>query len=73
MMRVTVRNPWNQELCEINCDEVTEERLQALAQHMDDEIREELHLKLAPCAPGQFWAAYVERVGADVAGEIWFS
>ena len=30
-------------------------------QHMDDEIREELHEELAPCTEQEFFTAYAEK------------
>ena len=35
--------------------------MDAIAQYMDDDIREELHLEMAPCSPEDFLAAYLER------------
>lgn len=40
-------------------------------QHMDDEIREELHRELAPCTEQEFFSAY-EKAHADKFGEEWF-
>jgi len=40
---------------------VTENQLNAIAVSMDDTIREHLHSELAPCAPGVFLTAYLER------------
>lgn len=70
---VYIANPFTNTWATIAEDEVTEERLNALAVLMDDKIREELHAKLAPCTPWEFWKAYVERVGSDEAGILWFS
>lgn len=36
---------------------------------MDDEIREELHSKLAPCTDQEFMDAYVEAHAAKFEGE----
>lgn len=41
--------------------ELTDELLKDIADYMDDEIREELHYKLAPCDAETFLRAYVER------------
>ena len=40
---------------------VTQQQLDELATYMYDDIREELHAKLAPCTPDEFLAAYVKR------------
>lgn len=37
---------------------------------MDDEIREDLHFKLAPCAEQEFFTAY-EKAHAEKYGEEW--
>lgn len=40
---------------------LTQEKLDDIALYMDDDIREELHGKLAPCTPETFLIAYVEK------------
>ena len=40
---------------------LTEDKLAAIAVSMDDVIREHLHAELAPCTPGVFLTAYLER------------
>lgn len=70
---VSVINPHSGISVRISLDEVTVDKLEALAVLMDDEIREELHMQLAPCSSGEFWAAYVREVGPEKAGAIWFS
>ena len=70
---VYVINPWSGATVGLTPDDVTEDRLDALAQVMDDTIREELHMELAPCSPFEFFRAYVEKVGEEEAGKIWFS
>lgn len=40
-------------------------------QHMDDDLREELHRRLAPCNSQEFFAAYEEAHEARF-GEEWF-
>lgn len=37
---------------------MTERQLQALAPYMDEELRERVHMDLAPCSPDEFWTAY---------------
>jgi len=71
--QIEVINPWSGATVGLTPDDVTEDRLEALAQFMDDEIREQIHAELAPCSPFEFFRAYVERVGAEEAGKIWFS
>lgn len=44
-----------------NKPHVTQEQLNELALYMYDDLREELHAKLAPCTPEAFLAAYVKR------------
>lgn len=38
---------------------LSETQLAAIAELMDDEIRERLHSELSPCAPGEFLTAYL--------------
>ena len=40
---------------------LTDELLNDIALYMNDEIREELHCKLAPCSAETFLRAYVDR------------
>jgi len=69
-----VKNPWSGELVEISESEVTQERLDFLATLMDDEIRESIHNSDdCPKTPGSFFRRYVEIVGAEEAGRIWFA
>ena len=70
---VTVTNPWTGAQVTTTPEELTQDKLSALAQLMDGGIREELHARLAPCTPWEFWVAYVEKVGPDEAGKLWFS
>lgn len=37
------------------------EEMENIATYMNDEIREDLHLEMAPCEPEEFLRAYVER------------
>lgn len=69
---VDVTNPWTGVRVSVTRDDVTPERLEALAVLMPDEVREELHREHLD-DPFAFWAAYVDRVGSDEAGKIWFS
>lgn len=68
-----VINPWSGATVSIEPDDVTEERLEAMATIMDDEIREAIHMEIPPCSPFEFFREYVERVGPEEAGKIWFS
>lgn len=69
---ISIINPSSQTLVHINRSEVTAEKLEAMAQLMEDDIREELHREY-PDDPGEFFARYVERVGPERAGEVWFA
>jgi len=69
---ITVINPWSGVWKHIDRNEITAERLEAMAQLMENDIREELH-KECPDDPAEFFARYVERVGPERAGEVWFS
>lgn len=40
---------------------IDDELMATISSYMDDEIREELHYKLAPCTPEEFLSAYTER------------
>ena len=70
--KIGVINPWTQTWVHINRSEVTAERLEAMAVFLPDDIREELHRKWMD-DPWSFWAAYVERVGPEEAGKLWFA
>ncbi len=41
--------------------DLTQEDLDAIAVVMDDDIREEVHSEVAPCHPGEFLTAYLDR------------
>lgn len=43
---------------------------EAAVELMDDEIREELHMDLAPCTEQEFFTAY-EKAHAEKYGEEW--
>ena len=40
---------------------LTQELMDVIATYMDDDIREDIHLRLAPCTPEQFLIEYVKR------------
>jgi len=69
---VYVMNPWTGVHHAITRKDVTPERLSAMAVLMPDDIREELHREFMYDS-FTFWAAYVDRVGPEEAGKIWFS
>ena len=48
----------------------TEINYEAAVELMDDEIREELNLELAPCTEQDFFTAY-EKAHAEKYGEEW--
>lgn len=70
--RISVINPWTGVWKHIDRSEITAERLEAMAQLMEDDIREKLHRE-CPDDPAEFFARYVERVGPERAGEVWFA
>ena len=39
--------------------QITEDDLDNISSYMDDEIREQLHSRLAPCSPSDFLRAYI--------------
>lgn len=43
------------------------QQLADVAHCMDPDLREHLHLRLAPCAPDTYWASVVAGIGADEA------
>ena len=71
-LSVDVTNPWTGARVSVTRDDVTADRLEALAILMPDDIREKLHSE-HPEDPFAFWAAYVDRVGPEEAGKILFS
>ncbi len=70
---VFVTNPWTGGWAEIDKHELTDTRFDGLVALMDDDIREELHARLAPCSNWVFWANYIFEAGPEAAGKIWFS
>lgn len=40
---------------------ITQEIMDAIAVHMNDDIREQVHFDLAPCSPEEFLTAYLEK------------
>lgn len=40
---------------------LTQELMNVIASYMNDEIREDLHFRLAPCEPDLFLREYVKR------------
>lgn len=49
---------------------ITDEEMQIIASYMDDETRERLHSKLAPCTHDEFLLAYLETPDGDALREI---
>ncbi len=70
---IPVTNPWTRETLDIDPNDVTQGRLDAMAESMDDEIRELVHSEVAPCSPGVFFARYAQLVGPSAAGALWFA
>lgn len=48
----------------------TEINYDAAVVYMDDDIRDELHIELAPCTEQEFFSAY-EKAHAEKFGEEW--
>jgi len=69
---IYVVNPWTGVWVKIDPDEVTPKKLEAMAPLMDDEAREAAHSE-HPEDPVSFWRRYVEIVGPEAAGLVWFS
>ena len=69
---IYVTNPWTGALVAIDPADVTPDRLEAMAPLMDDETREVAHSE-HPDDPVAFWRRYVEIVGPEAAGRVWFS
>ena len=40
---------------------ITQELMDTIATYMNDDIREDLHFRLAPCEPGLFLREYLKR------------
>jgi len=72
MTEVCVLNPWTGVQISVTPGDLTPEKLEAMAQLMPDDIREELHREYMDDSWG-FWAAYVDRVGPTEAGRLWLS
>ena len=69
---VYVVNPWTGALVAIDPEEVTPERLEALAVFMDDDILEDLYREYMD-DPWGFWVSFVDRGGPEQAGRGWFA
>lgn len=41
--------------------EISQNLMDTIAVHMDDDIREAVHFDLAPCSPEEFLAEYIRR------------
>ncbi|MEW6047011.1 MAG: hypothetical protein AB1609_11095 [Bacillota bacterium] len=70
---IRLLNPWTGEAFEVDPANVTQSKLDAMAECMNDDIREQVHLELSPCTPGEFFARYVELAGAEAGGALWCS
>lgn len=58
-MMLTVKNSWDVEV-----------NFEAAVILMDDDIREELHMKMAPCTEQEFFEAYA-KAHEEKFGETW--
>lgn len=67
---VTIINPYSGATVDHDITDLTEDRLTALAEFMDEESREATHEAMAPCTPAAFLANWVERVGPEAAGRV---
>ena len=67
---IKISNPWTGELVTQDVTDLTETELEAFAEIMNDDLREELHNELAPCTPGEFLAAWCARVSREEAGRV---
>lgn len=70
---ITLVNPWTGRTVDINENDVSQAQLDSIVMLMDDNLREQIHRELAPCSPGEFFARYVELVGPEEGGRLWFS
>lgn len=70
MTEITVTNPWTGKTFNLDITGLSQEKLDAYALLMDDELRESIHDELAPCEPEQFLAAWAEKVGSEEAGRV---
>ena len=73
METVTITNPWTGATVELDITDISSELFAAYTATMDDEIREELHTRLAPCTMQEFIRAYVDKVGPEAAGRLLLS
>lgn len=67
---VELVNPVSGVTVERDITDVTQRDLDAYAQLMDNDVRERLHDRLAPCSPAEFLSAYVAEVGPEAAGAL---
>ena len=67
---ISVTNPFSGAYVTRDITHLSQDALDAYAQLMDDELREALHSRLAPCSPAEFLAAWVDEVGPDEAGRV---
>lgn len=70
---VTVANPWTGATVELDITDISSEQFAAYTASMSDDVREELHARLAPCTIQEFIRAYVEMVGPEAAGRLLLS
>ena len=56
---IMLRNAGNKELIELD-----KPLLDDMVDYMDDNIRENLHVKLAPCTPEKFLEEYLKKDGS---------
>lgn len=65
---ITITNPFSGAVIEQDISDLTQEQLEAFP--LEERICNELHAEIAPCTPGEFLAAYADRVGPEEAGRL---
>jgi hypothetical protein len=58
---------------ELDITDISSEQFATYTASMNDDVREELHRRLAPCTTQEFIRAYVEKVGPEDAGILLLS
>ena len=71
MEKIHVINPWSKVWVAIDPAEVTQDKLDGMV--LDEEVVEQIHREGDAQTPGEFFRRYVELVGPEKAGSVWFS
>ena len=64
-------NPWTGQWVDIDPEDVTQARLDQVAGRVPVDVRERLHMQMAPCEPPEFLRALVNELGPDEVGRLW--